>query len=226
MSIILIVEDEQVVRETLRDNLQFEGYETLEAENLNQAANKVGNNLPQQPDIILLDINLPDGDGITLLLKWRKMGIKIPVVVCTVKDREIDVIRALDSGADDYVTKPFRIRELLARIRTVLRRNDQKVDQEITLGFCRVNFPSREVFKNNQSVVLTATEWSLLEYFYRNRNQVVTRDQILEAIWGTRELYDSRALDVHIGRLRKKIEDGDSVKVLETVRGMGFRMRV
>ncbi len=220
MTTVLIVEDEVPMRELIRDNLQYEGFATLEAGTLGQAFKEI----EKKPDLIILDVNLPDGDGITALARWRERGLKMPVLVCTIKDREIDVVRALDSGADDYVTKPFRIREFVARLKAVLRRGSPAPEIGITIGECRIEFKARTASKGNVPLSLTATEWSLLEMFHRNRNCVITRDQIIDFIWGVKDLEDSRAVDVHIGRLRKKLGDSDPPKLLQTVRGLGYKL--
>ena len=220
MTCVLIVEDEVPMRELIRDNLQYEGFTTLEAGTLNQASKE----MEKKPDMIILDVNLPDGDGITALARWREQGIKVPVLVCTIKDREIDVVRALDSGADDYVTKPFRIREFIARLKAVLRRGSPSPEHGIDIGECRINFKARTAEKGSVSLNLTATEWSLLELFHRNRNCVISREQIVDFIWQVKDLEDSRAVDVHIGRLRKKLGDADPPKLLQTVRGLGYKL--
>ncbi|MFZ2957149.1 MAG: response regulator transcription factor [Candidatus Ozemobacteraceae bacterium] len=220
MTCILIVEDEAPMRELIRDNLQYEGFSTLEAGTLLQA----GKEVEKQPDLIILDVNLPDGDGISTLARWRAQGIKIPVLICTVKDREIDVVRALDSGADDYVTKPFRIREFIARLKAVLRRGSHPPENGINVGDCHFDFKARTATQKGISLNLTATEWSLLELFHRNRNCVISREQIISSIWGVKDLEDSRAVDVHIGRLRKKLGDADPPNLLQTVRGLGYKL--
>lgn len=222
MDKILVVEDESIMRELLRDNLCFEGYEVLEALNLSTAEKKI----EERPDLIILDANLPDGDGISRISKWRGEKILIPIIVCTVKDREIDVVRALDVGADDYVTKPFRIRELLSRIKAILRRRNDKQCSAISVGAVSINFSSRQISSRGGPVSLTATEWTLLDFLVTNLNCVVSREQIIDHVWGVKDLEDSRAVDVHIGRLRKKISDCDPPKYLLTVRGLGYKLNV
>ena len=201
MTKILVVEDEQVIRELLCDNLEFDGFDPLPAPDLNSATQILSN---EAPDMILLDLNLPDGNGADWLKIQRQQGIQLPVIICTIRDREIDIIKALDSGADDYVTKPFRIRELIARVKAVLRRFDRTgSDPSPQIGRLTINFQRREAIAGDTPVNLTATEWQLLEYFWTNRNQVLSREQIIDHIWGIDDLEDSRAVDVHIGRLRR-----------------------
>ena len=224
MSKILIIEDELVIRELLADNLEFEGYCPSPAKTLAEAEDELKQ---QKFDLILLDINLPDGNGAERLKQWRSNGLKIPVIVCTIRDREIDVVRALDAGADDYVTKPFRIRELMARIKAVLRRTDsQTTTKTVVFGKIEVNFAAKTVSSDSKDTVLTATEWQILEYMWKNRNQVLSRDQIIEHIWGINDLEDSRAVDVHVGRLRKKIELESEPEFLLTVRGIGYMLKI
>ncbi|HNV71097.1 MAG TPA: response regulator transcription factor [Candidatus Ozemobacteraceae bacterium] len=220
MSRILIIEDEPVIRELLRDNLDFEGFEVVEAADLAAGRRAQLTN----PDLVLLDVNLPDGDGIRQLQEWRTAGVTIPVVVCTVRDREIDVVRALEAGADDYVTKPFRIRELIARIKAVLRRHQPVATPVTRIGPNEINFSAREARRHGEPLTLTATEWTLLEYLSRNAGQVVSREQIMNHVWGVDELEDSRAVDVHISRLRRKLEPAGSAPLLHTVRGLGYRL--
>lgn len=224
MTKILVVEDEQIIRELLCDNLEFDGFMPLAAADL-ALADKVLQD--EAPDMILLDLNLPDGNGADWLKSKRDGGMEIPVIICTIRDREIDIIKALDAGADDYVTKPFRIRELIARVKAVLRRSggEAQVKKPI-IGRLKIDFAAREALNDNQRVNLTATEWQLLEYFWRNKNLVLSRDQIITHIWGIDDLEDSRAVDVHIARLRRKIEPGSEPEVLLTVRGFGYSLKL
>lgn len=220
---ILIVEDEAVIRELLSDNLEFDGFTTLQASNLAEAEKFLQS---AKPAMIMLDLNLPDGNGAERLKQWRKTGLSIPVIICTVRDREIDIIKALEAGADDYVTKPFRIRELIARIKAVMRRSGKtEKTASLKIGEIEVDFSSRTAVNGEIKLSLTVTEWQILEYLWENRNQVLSRDQIIERIWGINDLEDSRAVDVHIGRLRKKIEPGTEPQTLLTVRGFGYSLK-
>ncbi len=224
MTAILVVEDEQVIRELLCDNLEFDGFSPIPAANLAEADKQLK---LSKPEMVLLDLNLPDGNGADRLKEWRKQGVRVPVIVCTIRDREIDIIKALDSGADDYVTKPFRIRELIARIKAVLRRSAGIEEQNrVKIGNLEVDFVARSVACGDEAVNLTTTEWQILEYLWKNRNQVLSREQIIERIWGVADLEDSRAVDVHIGRLRRKLENGKSHENLQTVRGFGYCLKI
>ena len=224
MDKILIIEDEKIIRELLADNFEFEGFYPCQAEDL-----KTGSQLLSKEDfsLIMLDINLPDGNGIDWLKNIRENGNLTPVIVCTVRDREIDVIKALEAGADDYVNKPFRIRELIARVKAVIRRNKKPIISKHKVGILTIDFSSRTAQNEQQKEVrLTTTEWQLLEYFLPNKNQVLSREQIIEQIWGISDLEDSRAVDVHIGRLRKKLEPTEKPTVLLTVRGFGYKLEL
>jgi len=220
---ILVVEDEQIIRDLLCDNLEFDGFVPVGVATLAEADLVVRD---QAPAMVLLDLNLPDGNGADRLKEWRSAGMTLPVIICTVRDREIDIIRALDAAAADYVTKPFRIRELIARIKAVLRRSSAgKESRVIKIGRLNVDFAARSATDGCLSVNLTATEWQMLEYLYRNRNQVLSREQIIDCIWGINDLEDSRAVDVHIGRLRRKIEPGNDPETLVTIRGFGYSLK-
>ncbi|KAF1081748.1 MAG: Two-component system response regulator QseB [Candidatus Rifleibacterium amylolyticum] len=224
MSKILVIEDEQVIRELLCDNLEFDGFTPVAA-----GALKAGEEMlrREQPDMLLLDLNLPDGNGAEWLKQQRDAGMNLPVIICTIRDREIDIIKALDAGADDYVTKPFRIRELIARIRAVLRRagNEGEAPALPQIGRLSIDFAARTASCNDRQIGLTTTEWQMLELLWKNPNQVLSREQIIEHVWGISDLEDSRAVDVHIGRLRKKIEAGNEPETLLTVRGFGYKLK-
>ncbi len=220
---ILIVEDEAIIRELLSDNLEYEGFETQTATTLEDAEKLLAS---ESFSAILLDVNLPDGNGIEKLREWRDRGQNEPCIVCTVRDREIDVIKALDAGADDYVTKPFRIRELIARVKAVLRRSKEIDSSDVNnIGKLKVCFSAKSATENGKDVQLTTTEWLLLEYLFLNKNNVISREQIVERLWGVKELEDSRAVDVHVGRLRKKLEQEKQPEVLITVRGFGYTLK-
>ncbi|HAE38315.1 MAG TPA: DNA-binding response regulator [Candidatus Riflebacteria bacterium] len=224
MTRILVIEDEQVIRELLCDNLEFDGFEPVAAASLAEGEEALKMKLP---DMVLLDLNLPDGNGSDRLKVWRSAGMSLPVIICTVRDREIDIIKALDAGADDYITKPFRIRELIARVRAVLRRagtgNESRPPR---IGRLDVDFAARVASCAEERVNLTTTEWQMLEYLWNNKNQVLSREQIIDRIWGISELEDSRAVDVHIGRLRRKIEAHTEPETLLTVRGFGYTLKI
>ncbi len=222
---VLIIDDEEHIVELIRYNLENEGYETLMAYN-----GKEGISLAEkfQPNLILLDIMLPGMNGLKVCktLRQIKETQNIPIIMLTAKSEELDKILGLELGADDYMTKPFSVRELLARIKAVLRRTSSESKEKEVYSFqdVIVDFGRHQVTKNEERVELTLKEYELLEMLIRSRGEVLKREILLEKIWGYEFVGETRTVDVHIRHLRKKLEDDDKNPVfIETVRGIGYR---
>ncbi|WP_017187593.1 response regulator transcription factor [Alkalibacillus haloalkaliphilus] len=224
MTQILVVEDEVKIARVLELELDFEGYEVTKAETGYEALEQFRT---QKWDLILLDIMLPEMSGIELLRRFRKDDDKTPVIMLTAKDAVEDKVTGLDLGAQDYVTKPFQIEELLARIRVHLRSNTQEIEQGEWLAFdeLKLNQSTREVYRGERSMELTPKEFDLLVYLMENRKQVLTREQILDAVWGFDYVGDTNVVDVYIRYLRRKVDLTDEKPLIHTVRGVGYVMK-
>jgi len=225
MAKILIIEDEESILMALDDNLRLEGYDTESATDGDKGYSmaKEGNF-----DLIILDIMLPKMDGFEVCKQVRKEGINIPILMLTAKSQEIDKVLGLELGADDYVTKPFSPRELLARIKALLRRTKQfqQGKQSFKFGDFEVDFGKYEAKKGGKIVYLTALEFSLLHFLIQNKDKVVSRDAILDEVWGRDVYIQPRTVDKHIAELRKKIEDDpSSPKHIIGIRGVGYKFR-
>lgn len=223
MAKILIIEDEEAILLALEDNLRLEGYTVESAKDGEQGLSMAKK---AKYDLIILDIMLPRMDGFDVCKQLRQDGIITPILMLTAKSQEIDKVLGLELGADDYVTKPFSPRELLARVKALLRRSKQ-VQQgadEISFGDVEVDFKKYEMKKAGSPVNLTALEFSLLHFLVQNKGQVVSRDAILDEVWG-RDIYiQPRTVDKHIAELRKKIEDDPTVpKYILGVRSVGYK---
>jgi two-component system response regulator RegX3 len=218
----MIVEDEESYQDALNVGLSVEGFVVVGATNIAEARALL---LSSKPDLVLLDVMLPDGSGIDYCRELHDTT-HIPVIMVTARTSEVDVVLGLEIGAADYVTKPYRLRELVARIRAVLRRPITTEDDEvITFGDLRIDFSRRTVTRKNQEVELSRKEFDLLALFATRLGQVVTREVCLDTLWWGLELSDTRTLDTHVKRLRQKIEDDPaSPRHLITIRGVGFRL--
>jgi two-component system response regulator RegX3 len=223
MTSILVIEDEESFRDALQFMLAREGFQVSLAPNGAEGM-KLFNAV--RPDLVLLDLMLPEVSG-TEVCKYIRSKSSTPVIMLTAKDTEIDKVVGLELGADDYVTKPFSTPELLARIRAVLRRGATEFDEDQTLievGPVRINFERHEVSVNGVGISLPLKEFELLEFLIRNSGRVLTRGQLIDRIWGSDYVGDGKTLDVHVKRLRSKIEvDPANPVLLTTVRGLGYR---
>ena len=215
MAKILLVEDDGVLRQGLYELFTREGYETISAACVNEAEKR----LTMDTDLIVLDVTLPDGDGVSLLKRWRNAGIQIPVLFLTAKDEEFDVVRALDAGGNDYVTKPFRMMELLSRMRVLTRAAYASNDAFILKNNIEIDKTHMTVKKDGIPVLLTLTEYKLLLKLIETKF-VVTRQLLLDALWDAEgKFIDDNTLSVHMSRLREKIGQ----KHIKTVRGVGYQ---
>lgn len=222
---VLVVDDEHHILELIQFNLESNNFDVITCDNGEDA---VGVASDEDIDIIILDLMLPGIDGIEVCKRIRQSSNKrVPIIMLTAKGEENDKIKGLDIGADDYMTKPFSIRELLARINAVLRRVDDKsMDNEniIKVKNITIDIEKHEVKKDDMILELTLKEFELLRMLSRNRGKVLSRDVILDKIWGYEYFGDTRTVDVHIRHLRKKIDDNDGI-FIETVRGVGYKMK-
>jgi two-component system response regulator RegX3 len=223
---VLVVEDEQSLREPLVYLLEKEGYEVLDAADGNAAIELFKST---NPDIVLLDLMMPGMSGNEVCRVIRQTS-NVPVIMLTAKDSEIDKVVGLEIGADDYVTKPYSTRELLARMKAVLRRNSEPTavtDGLLEGGPVSMDVDRHLVFVNGQKVAMPLKEFELLELLLENRNRVLTRAQIIDRVWGSNYFGDTKTLDVHVKRIRSKIEDDPARPVhLVTVRGLGYKFEV
>ena len=222
---ILVIEDEPGVRLAVKDELEFEGFETELAEDGSRGLAAI---LRSPPDLIVLDVMLPGENGFEVCQKVRAHGLRTPIIMITARSQEIDKVRGLDLGADDYITKPFGLSELVARIRAVLRRSGS--DQERTalaVQDVRVDLASRRVFKRDLELQLTDTEFRILALLMERAGEVVTRDEFLDAVWGKDVHVSHRTVDTHVASLRKKLEDDVlHPAYVSSVRNVGYRFNV
>ncbi len=219
---ILLVEDEVKLARFVELELSSEGY-TISVAHDGMAGLTLARE--SSPELVILDWMLPGLSGLEICRRLRATGNKVPVILLTARDEVSDRVAGLDAGADDYVVKPFSIEELLARIRAHLRRT-QEIDEDI-LQFedLSLNRRTREVFRNKRAIELTAKEFDLLEYLLSHPRQVLTRDQILEKVWGYDFMGDSNIIEVYIRYLRLKLEENNEKRLVQTVRGVGYALR-
>ena len=224
MSAVLVVEDEQKVAHALREGLEGEGYHVA-LEHTGEGA--FFRATTETFDVILLDVMLPGRDGLEILTRLRERGLKTPVLVLTARDTLDDRVEGLDSGADDYLVKPFAFAELLARIRALLRRGRGGDALRLAAGDLEMDIVTRKVTRGGRLVELTAREFELLQYLLRHERQVVSRDTLVHDVWNepVRSAPLDNVIDVHIARLRRKLDVDHPVKLIHTVRGVGFMLR-
>jgi DNA-binding response OmpR family regulator len=219
---ILIVEDEKALADIIKKGLEEEGYAVDVAYNGEDGLFMAEN---EPSDIMLLDIMLPIVDGMTILKNIRRAGVKTPVLMLTARDTLTDKVAGLDSGADDYLTKPFLFEELLARIRALLRRNSETKTSVMEIGDLIIDLASRQVRRAGKEIMLSAREYCLLEYMAMNRNKVLSRTSISEHIYDNDFDLDSNVIDVFINRIRNKIDRGYEMDLIHTVRGAGYILK-
>jgi DNA-binding response OmpR family regulator len=221
---ILIIEDEKDLINGLRLNLEFEGYEVISAEDGEAGLRRA---LKDAPDLILLDIMLPKKDGLDVCREVRRQNLTTPIIMLTAKGEEVDKVVGLEIGADDYITKPFSLKELLARIRAQLRRGQQEtrsVPSVYPFNDIEIDFIHFKIKRDGKEFDLTSLEVEILKHFVAHRGEVVSRDDLLDKIWGHEKYPSTRTIDNHILKLRKKLErDPAKTKVIFSVYGEGYR---
>jgi len=220
---IVVIDDESQIRKILSITLEAQDYKVIEAAKGKDGIIAVANYHPQ---LVILDLGLPDKDGFAVLSEIRTWT-SVPVIILSVRDSEDNIVKALDLGADDYITKPFNSKELIARIRANIRRVQQVGNEEAVInGNLKIDFVKRLVYKNNKELKLTNTEYLLLFMFFKNIDRVLTHNFLLKEVWGPTHTEDTQYLRVFIGQLRKKIEDDYSKpEYIVTEAGVGYRMR-
>jgi two-component system phosphate regulon response regulator PhoB len=220
---ILIIEDEPDIRKTLEYNISREGYKVVSASSLSEGKEQINSS---DFSLILLDLMLPDGSGLNLCreIKSDKDKSPTPIIILTAKDDEVDKVVGFELGADDYVTKPFSVRELILRIKAILKRGESKkeiLEVHRQFGELTMDIDSHEAFVNNEQIILTALEFRLLRQLVDRRGRVQSRDQLLSDVWGYSAEVNTRTVDTHIKRLREKL--GTMGKYVQTIRGVGYK---
>ena len=223
MKNILIIEDDRTILEGLEDTFKFHGFEVSTALNGMDGLNLFEK---KEPDLIILDIMLPEHDGFEICKKIREQNKQIPIIILTAKSQESDKLLGFELGADDYVTKPFSIKELLARVNAVLKRIDNKMEKHYKIKNIDVNFKNFELKKNNKTFQLSPKECKILELLVNNPNEVISRNRIIDDIWGDDYFPSPRTIDNFILKLRKKIEDNLKTPIhIITVHGAGYKFK-
>ncbi|MBA3550817.1 response regulator transcription factor [Patescibacteria group bacterium] len=222
---ILLTEDDQALNSSLKTSLEGAGYVVTSFVDGLESEKHIGLNSIDY-DLLILDWMLPGKSGVDICKSARERGITLPVLMLTGKDSTDDKVDALDAGADDYITKPFSLDELLARVRALLRRPKKSLPTEIAAGDIVMNTTTRKVFREGQEIPLTLKEYNILEYLVRHPNQVMTRDDVLDHVWDYNFSSMSNIMDVHINNLRKKLNKKGKENCIETVRGIGYRFKV
>jgi two-component system response regulator MprA len=219
-----VADDDPAVRESLRRSLAFNGYEVITAPDGEEALRLVRED---RPDAVVLDVMMPRLDGLQACRALRSTGDDIPVLLLTARDAVADRVAGLDAGADDYLPKPFALEELLARLRALLRRvpREEQADELLVFADLSLDLASRDVRRGERSVRLTRTEFALLELLMRHPRRVLSREYILEEVWGFDFPTTANSLEVYVGYLRRKTEEDGEVRLVHTVRGVGYVMR-
>ena len=218
---VLVVEDDQEIASVLLRSLRLEGYDVRAA---GDGVSALDESIVFEPDAVVLDLGLPRLDGVEVAKKLRSDG-DVPILMLTARDAVDDRVKGLDSGADDYLVKPFDRQELLARLRALLRRRPPRGSAFVVVGDLKLNPDTREVQRGERDVELTSREFELLEYLMRNERLVVSRDRLLEEVWGYAPFAETNTVDVFVSNLRRKLEAGGEPRLLHTVRGAGYVLR-
>ncbi|OPA76690.1 DNA-binding response regulator [Paenibacillus selenitireducens] len=224
---ILVIDDDDKIISMLRRGLAFEGYEVITASNGEQGLNKM---MESEPDMVILDVMMPKVDGWEVCRRIREAGSAVPVLMLTAKDDIKDRVKGLDNGADDYLVKPFALEELLARVRALLRRKSSEAESEsvtrqVTYEDLVLDLDMRQVIRDGHTIELTTKEFELLHLFMLNPKRVLTRDTIMEKIWGYDFSGESNVLEVYVAMLRQKTEEFGGKRIIQTVRGAGYVLR-
>ncbi|WP_307872052.1 response regulator transcription factor [Priestia megaterium] len=225
---MLIVEDEVMIARALQIELEHEGYQVLVE---HEGKSGLETALNQSIDLILLDVMLPGLNGVEVLRRIRKKDIYLPIILLTARDTTLDKVMGLDHGANDYITKPFEIEEVLARVRNSLRHRaivqdvSEKKDVHLSIEDLSVNLETRDVIRKNKTIVLTPKEYDLLVHLLKNQNIVLSRENILLTVWGYDYEGETNVVDVYIGHLRKKLEEENTAPLIQTIRGVGYVIR-
>jgi two-component system, OmpR family, response regulator MprA len=222
---VLVVDDDRAVRESLRRSLEFNGYAVALAADGAEALASISGSAP---DVVVMDVMMPRLDGLEATRALRKAGNDVPILVLTARDAVGDRVEGLDAGADDYLTKPFALQELLARLRALLRRvvpHEDAPDETLTFADMSMDMATREVRRGDRLVELTRTEFALLEMFLRRPRRVLERSFILEEVWGYDFPTTANSLEVYVGYVRRKTEAGGEPRLIHTVRGVGYVLK-
>lgn len=223
MKKILIIEDDKSILTGLTDNLEIEGYKVLSEMDGEKGLNRA---IAEKPDLILLDVNLPSKNGFEICKELRQNNINIPIIMLTARIEEVDKVLGLELGADDYVTKPFSIRELMARIKAILRRrNDIEQDfDEYTFEDVKLNFKNMDANKSGNKIDLSLKEFEIMKFFFKHENEVISRNKLLDEVWGYEVFPSTRTVDNYILMLRKKLEnDHSNPKHILTIHSAGYK---
>jgi two-component system response regulator MprA len=225
---VLVVDDDKAVRESLRRSLEFNGYDVSVASDGAEALAGLSAGAASAPDVVVMDVMMPRLDGIETTRALRAAGNDVPILVLTARDAVGDRVEGLDAGADDYLTKPFALQELLARLRALLRRATVPVgeaDEQLTFSDLSMDVATREIRRGDRAIELTRTEFTLLEMFLRRPRRVLERSFILEEVWGYDFPTTANSLEVYVGYLRRKTEAEGEPRLIHTVRGVGYVLK-